>query len=122
MARRITPFSEVLNIVERDSYLEEDSSGDEDLRLNLHSSIKDGTTLSLEDIASISRAFGCLIPPCERDSLLVLDEGRLKKDSTANAMHYRLRKTTNPEVVAAPYKNMPETYVPDTTSAKYKVK
>ena len=30
MARRIVPFAEVLDIVERDSYLEEDSSGDEE--------------------------------------------------------------------------------------------
>ena len=80
MARRIVPFAEVLDIVERDSYLEEDSSGDEDLRLNPHPSIEDGTTLSLEDITSISRAFGRLIPPCERDSLLVLDEDLAEED------------------------------------------
>ena len=80
MARRIVPFAEVLDIVERDSYLEEDSSGDEDLHLNPHPSIEDGTTLPLEDIASISRAFGTLIPPCERDSLLVLDEDLAEED------------------------------------------
>ena len=80
MARRIVPFAEVLDIVERDSYLEEDSSGDEDLHLNPNPSIEDGTTLPLEDIASISRAFGRLIPPCERDSLLVLDEDLAEED------------------------------------------
>ena len=45
MSRRIDPFAEVLDIVERDSYLEEDSSGDEDLHLNPHPSIEDGTTI-----------------------------------------------------------------------------
>ena len=44
--------------------------GDEDLHLNLHPSIEDSTTLPLEDIASISRAFGRLILACKRDSLL----------------------------------------------------
>ena len=52
----------------------EDSSGDQDLHLNPHPSLEVGTTLSLEDIASISRPFGKLIPSCERDSFLVLDE------------------------------------------------
>ena len=80
MARRIVPFAEVLDIVERDSYWEEVSWGDEDLRLNPHPSIEDGTTLPHEDIASISRAFGRLIPPCERDSLLVLDEDLAEED------------------------------------------
>lgn len=36
--------------------------------------------MPLEDIASISRAFGRLIPPCERDSLLVLDEDLAEED------------------------------------------
>ena len=80
MAHRIVPFVEVLDIVERDSYLEEDSLGDEDLRLNPHPSIEGSTTLPLEDITSISRAFGRLIPLCERDSLLVLDEDLAEED------------------------------------------
>ena len=45
MSHRIDLFTEVLVIVERDSYLEEDSSGDEDLHLNPHPSIEDGTTI-----------------------------------------------------------------------------
>ena len=45
MSYRIDPFAEVLDIVERDSYLEEDSLGDKDLHLNPHPSIEDGTTI-----------------------------------------------------------------------------
>ena len=48
--------------------------------LNVLPSAGDGTTLPLGDMASISRAFGRLIPPFERDSLLVLVQDLAKED------------------------------------------
>ena len=51
--------------------------------LNVLPSVGDGTTLPLGDIALISRAFGRLIPPFERDSLLVLVQDLAKEDKVA---------------------------------------
>ena len=83
MAGRIVSFEKVLDIVGRDSYVDEDSSeDDEEPHLNALPSAADGTVLPLADVATISRSFGSLIPPCERDSLLVFNDD-LAEDKVA---------------------------------------
>ena len=67
--------------------------------LNVLPSVGDGTTLPLGDIALISRAFGRLIPPFERDSLLVLAQDLAKEDKVAfteNNSQNLPKKWTNP--------------------------
>lgn len=76
MACPIMPFDEVLvDIVDRDVNVDEDSSGDEEkLSQNAMPSLEDSTTIPLKDIATISRTLERQIPSCERDSLLLLDK------------------------------------------------
>lgn len=94
MAHWIVPFMEVLNIVVRDSYLEDDSSCDVGLHLSLHPGTEDSTTVPLKDIATISRAFGRLIPPWERDKVLELDES-LAKDQVRFDGEHALESSEN---------------------------
>ena len=85
MARRIAPFKEDLNIVRRDSHLDGDNSEfAEELPPNRLPSAGDGTTLPLKDMASISKTFGRLATPFERDLCGYLTKIWPKKTKSAS--------------------------------------